>query len=610
MAKDFSSSCRLENSKKEIDDLKFSPLGPEEEIYLQSLKEWCRKEEDLNAKVELVHQQQRNDSKAIQHLTKITEESCQGIQQLCDSSSNQIDSKEVLDDLKIEVKLMHQQQRDDSEALKTSMQQIAKKQIDSERLQQTKHEDDPLQKLAKHNFKAKITRKVKSFHPGTRGWLLTKLDLWFTTERKSRALLLTAGPGFGKSVFAAKVCELFREKGQFAACHFCDFSNSNLNDPMLMLESLASQMCENVPGFKEKLLDQLKRSHKIQSLKDAFQIYLQNPLDELEVEPRLIVIDGLDESATNNKSELVKLIADYFPSLPECVKVLMTSRPELSVESLSDIEKTTTDVNVKENDVDLEEYLKDCFPSIADRRVIEDYDDSKTVLSAIVNKCEGSFLYAFYIQQELRKRENLDVMTFEEIISVLPHGIGSVYQDYFDRLKTELETVMRGNPDLFKLLELLAAGKDSLPLSFLARALDLAPDCRETKRIINKFNEVVSCLLYVSDDMVTVFHKSVCDWLLANGYEDHEYTVKASDGKKRLWLICEQVFKAITATVSLGDDVKLTNEVKHAQENGHEYLVDCNMVGRFSWLVDMVILYLIFTLYPSSRARRKSLKPS
>ena len=162
------------------------------------------------------------------------------------------------------------------------------------------------------------------------------------------------------------------------------FSNSNLNDPMLILESLASQMCENVPGFKQKLLDQLRRSHKIQSLKDAFQIYLQNPLDELEEEPRLIVIDGLDESATNDKNDLVKLIADYFPSLPECVKVLMTSRPELSLESLSDIKKTTIDVNVEENDVDLEEYLKDFIAGRSKRH-------AKRVLRALVKKCEGSF---------------------------------------------------------------------------------------------------------------------------------------------------------------------------------------------------------------------------
>ena len=130
----------LKIPRKEIDDLEFSPLGLEEEIYLQSLKEWCRKEADLNAKVELVHQQQRDDSEAIQHLNKIAKENRHGIQQLCDSSSNQINSKEVFNDLKLEVKLMLQQQRDDSEALKTSVEQIAKKQIESERLQQTNRE--------------------------------------------------------------------------------------------------------------------------------------------------------------------------------------------------------------------------------------------------------------------------------------------------------------------------------------------------------------------------------------------------------------------------------------------------------------------------------------
>ena len=50
-----------------------------------------------------------------------------------------------------------------------------------------------------------------------------------------------------------------------------------------MLQSLASQMCENVVGFKEKLLDHLKRPHEVQNLRDAFGIYLQNPLDELEL---------------------------------------------------------------------------------------------------------------------------------------------------------------------------------------------------------------------------------------------------------------------------------------------------------------------------------------
>ncbi len=69
-------------------------------------------------------------------------------------------------------------------------------------------------------------------------------------------------------------------------------------------------MCENVPGFKEKLLDQLEQTNEIISLKDAFQIYLQNPLNELEAEPRLIVIDALDESVISGEGDMMKLVAN------------------------------------------------------------------------------------------------------------------------------------------------------------------------------------------------------------------------------------------------------------------------------------------------------------
>ena len=107
-----------------------------------------------------------------------------------------------------------------------------------------------------------------------------------------------------------------------------------------MLQSLASQMCENVVGFKEELLDQLKRPHQVKTLKDAFGIYLQNPLNQLALEePILVVIDGLDESAADNKNEIVDLIASYFPDLPQCVKVLVTSRPEISVAKLPHLPK-------------------------------------------------------------------------------------------------------------------------------------------------------------------------------------------------------------------------------------------------------------------------------
>jgi WD40 repeat protein len=573
--------------QKEIDDLKTCPLGAEEEIYVRSLKEWFLKEEDfknmlidLTTNVKLVEKQltqsnlqQENDSDtfttSMQHLTQITKENRQGIQQLCQFSSMQ--------------------------------NKIERPTCDSK---EDKGNEKLLQTLAKNNFKSKIRSKVKSFHPGTRDWLLKKVKNWFTTEEESSLLLITGGPGFGKSVFAAKVCEIFRENGNLAACHFCDFSNSNLKDPMMMMQSLASQMCENVPGFEEKLIDQLKRPHKVNSLKDAFQIYFQNPLDELEVEPRLIVIDGLDESATDDKSDMVKLIADHFVDLPKCVKVLVTSRPEISIVRLSCAKTIAIDASNNDNGSDLLEYLKVCLPSLAARDVvnlsteIHNYNSYVKVLPAIVIKCEGSFLYAFHVQHELCKREDLDRITLEEIMFFLPEGMGSVYKEYFHRLEMELEAAMKKKADLFKLLEMLVAIEIPLPLTFLSRAFDLALDCRETIKVIEKVNEAVSCLLFVSDDEVTVFHKSVYDWLLANGYKYHEYAVKVSDGKERLWLVCEQIFEAIRRNVSSGNELKLTKDVKHALDYGHKYLLACKKKDSFSWFVDMVIVHVHCKVYP------------
>ncbi len=579
----------LKIPQREIDDLKTCSLAPEEEIYVQSLKEWFLREEDcrnmlddIGTDVKSIQQQLQEDrdifKRSMQQMTaNITEEIHQDKKQLCPSSSRQSQSEH--------------------------------KECDSDESKFDEKHNNSVEDLAKHNFSSKIRSKVKLFHPGTRDWLLQKVENWFTDEDDSSFMLITAGPGFGKSMFAAKICEIFREKGKLAACHFCDFSNSNLKDPIIMLQSLASHMSENLPGFKEKLVQQLKRPHKVKSLNDAFQVYLQNPLDELQLQPSLIVIDGLDESATDDKSDIVKLIVDHFAGLPKHVKVLVTSRPEISIARLSCGKTIKIDASNKDNESDLLEYLNVCLPSLAARdaantSVIAHNNNSYLkVLPAIVAMCEGSFLYAFHVQHELCKREDLNSMRFREIMSFLPKGMGAVYHVYFHRLEIELEILIKRKPVLYKLLELLVATKESLPLAFIARALDLDLDCRETKRIINKVNEAVSCLLYVSDDLVTVFHKSVYDWLLAKGYDDHEYTVKVSDGQRRMWMLCEKIFEEIKRNVSSWLPLKLTNDVLHALDYGHEYLLDSNMTDSLFWLVDMVITHYHIVVFPRVPSR-------
>ena len=513
----------LKISQKDIDELKTCPLGPEEEVYVRILQDWKSHEEESLIMLEGLSNNVKSMESSLNRLTHISEEN-----------------------------------------------------RDVEKIRRKEKDEDLLRKLAKHNFKSKVRSKVKFFLPGTREWLLEKVNNWFIgNEYGAMILLLTAGPGFGKSVFSARVCEYFKKKGKLAGCHFCDFSDSNLRNPMMMLQSLASQMCENVIGFKEKLLDQLKRPYKVQKLKDAFRIYLQNPLDELELaEPILIVIDALDESAADEKNEIVNLIADYFPVLPEFVKVLVTSRPDVSAAKLSDFPNINIDNNNTDNNLDLKIYLKSHLGSIPDEK-----EDSK-VFEKLVE----------LVQSELQKCDDLDQLMLDEITEFLPKGLHSVYHAYFRRLEDELKAIMPGDFDVLKFLEMLVASKGPIPITFIAIALGLASDCRETKNIISKINVAVSCLLYVSDDLVTVFHKSVVDWLLAKGYKDHEYAVKASDGDRSLWKMCELIFEDVKETVSLRHAVNVTNALEYALAHGLEHLTSCEMRKRYSWLVDVVIV--------------------
>ena len=558
---------------KEIDDLKTCPLSPKEEIYMETLKQWYLEEE--GCKNLIVGHCSKLDS-SIQHLRDAIEKTHEGIQRLSHVGT---------------VEPQNKRPRLDSE--------------NNDLFEKSKcsKNNQVLQKLAKHNFKSKIRSKVMLFHPGTRKWLFKRVENWFTKEDESRICLLKAVPGFGKSVFAAKVCEIFKENDKFAACHFCDYSDSNLKDPMMMMQSLASHMTENIPGYKEKLVDQLQRPHKVNSLKDAFQIYLQNPLDEIEVEPRLIVIDGLDESTTEDKSEMLKLIGDHFPDLPKSVKVLITSRPEISLNTLKHIRVE----KLEECDLDLLKYLKDKLPLLATRDAQNAQAEHPaipylSVLSRIVEKCEGSFLYAFHVQKELNKRQDLASISIKEIMPFLPKGIGSIYEKYFDRLHKELEAILKIKPDLFKLLELLVAGDSFLPLKFVAQALGLDLDCREAVKVINNVNNAVSCVLRVSAEDVIFLHKSVFDWLLLTGDDVHKYSVTISDGKRRLWLLCEQVYLKIRSDAIAGRELKFTKEVRYAIAYGYDSLWACKIKESFHWLVDMIIVHVWLTLNPHSTA--------
>ena len=427
--------------------------------------------------------------------------------------------------------------------------------------------------LAKCSVKGDIIKFTKNFHEGSRKWLLDKVENWFTDQDSdSRVMILTAGPGVGKSVFAAKVCQVYQEKSLLAACHFCKFNYTDLSNPKTMLESLSSHMCDNVPGFKEKLAEQLRRRHSKNTITDTFRVLLNDPLHALdEREPMMIVIDGLDESETDGKSELLDLLAKDFPHLPECVKILITSRPELPVREklahLDPVEIKPGDVN---NDQDLEDFLGKHLSGV---KLEED------AVTRLVEKCQGSFLFAYHVVLSLTRQIKNESSKVVDVESCVPTSISSVYQEYFDRLKKELAPLFPGKTEHFfqNILEILTAARGPLPLSFVAEVLELPADTHQMKEVIRTVNERLSTLLVIYDDCLTVFHKSVVDWLLLKGYDDHPYAVDETSGHRLLWLACKKKLETVIPHTKQSKRQARVND--YAEEHGIHHLWLLTMCG-------------------------------
>jgi hypothetical protein len=217
------------------------------------------------------------------------------------------------------------------------------------------------------------------------------------------------------------------------------------------------------------------------------------------------------------------------------------------------------------NEEDLKSYLVSCLSG--------KYTVGQYVMEEMVEMCEGSFLYAYYYQLELCKLNDV-----ENVLRVVPKGIHSIYQKYFKRLEVEVKKVSI-DIEFDRILEILVVMRNPFPLSLIAKILKLPGSTRTMREVITKVNECLSALLPVYDDCVTVFHKTVVDWLRADGeYGKHSFSVSLRGAHKTLWQACRRIFEQLNGSEEVEKQAK-----KYALENGVEHLRDTTLFRGTGW---------------------------
>ena len=218
---------------------------------------------------------------------------------------------------------------------------------------------------------------------------------------------------------------------------------------------------------------------------------------------------------------------------------------------LNPVHITTRDAN---NEEDLLRYLQHFLsPSCGE----------DTVLKSLAWKCEGSFLYAYHGQTELKK------LTTEIISEVVPQGISGFYKKQFDYLQKQLNDNCSSDVNIKRFLEVLVAAKGPLPMSLLPECLELPKNC--VYKVREAINEVMSLILPVYDDCLTVYYKSLIDWLTSVGYKEHAFTVDSQCGHKSLWKACEKVFDQIVLLDELSG-VKTNPLMRYALAHGISHM--------------------------------------
>ena len=548
----------------EINRLKAEHCG--EEDFIDVLFEWADSEEDIKSQlkdirqyqaktgqtVDEVRQTQIKDWKILQDNRRKLEETKQTVDEVRQS---QLEDQKTMQDIKAMVedvldfqsvavteKTIHEKrhtQLGDRETVEDS--KVYKKlQEDVEACREKNSENKILKKLAKIETLKTVRYHANSYVEGTRFSIFSAVESWLNdSSSPNRVMVISGNAGMGKSVISAVMCEKMQDVGRLAGSHFCQHDRARHRNPKVMLQSLASHLCDFLPDYKKAVVEKLSRNLGVEinnmEVKDLFEVLFEEPLTSMN-DPGLtylMVIDGLDESEFQGRNELLDVIANYFEGLPLWIRFLVTTRPESNIaETLKNLHPLQLDPNVEEN-------LKDihlCFEKQISHLLQSEHREN--ILKALVQKSEGVMLYAHYLIDFITKKDSL--VTPELLHSISPSGISSVYHSYFKRLETELSKELDVAEDQFLLLlSSVAAAREPLPLGFASKLLLRDKSTSVAQRKVIAAIACVSALLPVQDECIHFFHKSVKDWLIAkSNYGRHHFSVDEKEGHEVLSKLC------------------------------------------------------------------------
>ena len=279
------------------------------------------------------------------------------------------------------------------------------------------------------------------------------------------------------------------------------------------------------------------------SIGGLFTKLLQEPLGKCAPceQRKLVIIDALDETEYKSRDDFLDLVMHRFPRLPKWLLFFITSRPEDTVQfTLKNYNPCVKicagygkHLNVyQQHEQDIKQFLE--------KRV--DFSCLPCTVEIVTKKCNGLFLYAFYMVEVLN---NLACSgNIGELTELFPGDIDDFFNVNFKRIFDKV------GADLFRtLFGCVAASPSPLPWSFISFLLKREKSKLDEQEVI----DIVSIFLVhrASDLTFTFLHNLIPSWLTDRN-KARRFFVDISVAREYLKKIVLEFLRSSVINVSSG----------------------------------------------------------
>ena len=363
-------------------------------------------------------------------------------------------------------------------------------------------------------FEADIERHLDRFIG--REWVFRAIDDWLRNPNPSRVFWLQGDPGVGKTAIAAWLC---RNRREIAAFHLCRHGHRQKADPRNVVTSIAYQLSTQLPDHEDRLgaldLEEIVPDSDAGTLLDRLVVQPLSSGFPRPDHPVAILIDGLDEASDGGSNELARFIATEWPSTPDWLRLIVTSRPEPEVtHPLQGLSPYELDASEERNRDDIRRFLRlELVP------YGHSTQDTDAAVEVILERSEGVFLYAEWVRAEIAAgRLSLDRL------DEFPQGLGEVYAEFFARQFPDARDFALG---VRPALEIIAAARAPFTVAELGEMLGWDEYAED------EFLDGVGSLFPADGQGVRPFHRSVMGWLTDRATAG-PYFVSVLAGHRRL----------------------------------------------------------------------------